>query len=395
VLLERHQMKNTPKLNILILCPLGYVGSIAFVMESIESFANRGHRVVVLVNDAVNPSFKIQNKNVTVVTCSNRYGFKGAQIISLFKEAFHRSRTGLFDLAIGLSPMGLIIIALIRRIYYGPYIFFNDEICFGNERDSLVGKLYGFFLKKIEIWANQNALFSVTQDPERGRFVSETNHIPVESLYYLPNSRTGRAKISDSMYLHDLFGFSYDIRIILWLGAARPTDGALELAEEAISWPPNFRLVFHFRTDQLSQYMSKIVEYHGKGQVFISDKPTLYRDLSQLVGSATIGLGLYEDQGINTRHIGASSGKINAFLKLGIPCIVSSYEGMKWIEDGGAGLCISHPTQVLNAAKKILKDFQNYQANAVSLFENRLNFDKAFDPIVRMIENKIDKTNMR
>ena len=249
-----------------------------------------------------------------------------------------------------------------------------------------MGKIYGFFIKKLERIANRRVLFTVTQDQLRGRILAKLNHIPLETLRYLPNSRSGNAKISKSFYMHDRCGFSHDTKILLLLGGLSPGDGAIELARSTERWPPYYRLVFHLPNRPMSGYAKSILACHGFGKTFVSSEPIPYEQVDYLSMSAAIGLGLYADKGPNARCMGASSGKINLFLQSGVPCIVSNFEGLRWVEENGAGLCIDSTSEVLFAAQRIFSAYGKYQQQSVDTFDKLLNFDQAFEPIVEELE---------
>ena len=376
-------------LHLLFLCPLPYVASMAFVMESIAGFAERGHRVDVLVSDATSPPFECGHPNVRTFTFRDASVRRGMQYIQFCKEAHKLAKKGSPDLTVGLSQAGLIVAASIKRRLSIPYVFYNDEIWFGNERHSLMGNLFGHTMKFLERRANRKALFTVTQDAQRGRFLSEVNRISTDSMRYLPNSRRGGARISESTYMHERFGFSPDTKIVLWMGAVSPGDGALELAREAADWPKDYRMVFHFRTEHPTPYMRTIMACHDKGQTYVSDKPIPYAQVDSLVASAAVGLGFYADKGINARYIGFSSGKVNAFLKSGVPCVVRDFEGLRWVEEYGAGVCVEDTSGVLEATQRIAQDYAAFQEKAIQTFESLLSFDKGFEPIAEEMEQAV------
>lgn len=378
-------------LRILILCPLKYVASIAFVMESIVGFANRGHKIDVLVSNHSDPSFSCDHENVRMYTYRDHERLRGLQYLEFIKTAILCAKTRRYDLVIGLSQMGLIAAVLIKKRFGIPCVFYNDEIWFGNERHTLLGNMFGYGMKFLERRANQQVMFTVTQDPERGRFLADVNHISMESLRYLPNSRTGSAQISTSTYMHDRFGFPPDTKIILWMGSVSPGDGALGLARNTDWWPKDWRLVFHFRSENFDPYKKKVIECNDRGSTYVSMKPVPYSEVDELIASATIGLGIYADKGINARYIGSSSGKINLFLKSGIPCIVPDFEGLRWVEESGAGLSVEDSSCVFKAAIKIVKDYKKYQRDCIKTFESRLSFDNAFEPIAIKIERRLGK----
>lgn len=376
-------------LHILMLCPLRYTAAMAFVVESIVGFATRGHRVDVLVSERAEPPFQCDHSHVRICRVPDPATSPGTWYLQFWKAAHRCARTCRYGVTIGVSQVGLVAAAGIQKRFGIPCVFYNDEIWFGNERHGLLGNAFGHLMKWWERRANRGVLFTVTQDPERGRFVMKTNRISRESLRYLPNSRAGCAQRLESKYMHRRFGFPDDTRIVLWMGAVSPGDGALELAREAASWPDGYRMVFHFRTASATPYMRQIMERHGGGRTYVSHKPIPYDEIDEMAGSATVGLGMYADKGINARYIGASSGKINSLLKAGVPCIVSDFEGLRWVEESGAGLCIKKPSEVFPAAARIIGDLETFRRRSIETFESRLRFDKAFAAIAEEIEGRV------
>ncbi len=379
------------KMRILVLAPHRYVGTMAFFNETVNGLAARGHTVHVLVSSMCNPPVQFSHPKVSVFTYRDWEAVWKALYLGFFRSALRLAAVEAYDLVLGLAQVGLICARLLQARFATPYVFLNDEILFGNERTGFLGKLYGWAVKVLERRANAKARFTITQDSRRGRFVAETNGIPTSSLRYLPNSRSGPAEIRRSTNLYKLFGFPRSTRIVLWIGGAQQPDGALELAQHARSWPQNFKMVFHFRTSCPSDYIKRVIECHGHGQTFVSTVPVPFEELSPLFASATIGLGLYGEPGINHRFICHSSGKVNQFLQLGVPCVVSNIEGLRWVEEAGAGVCVDRPEDVLAAAQEIVANYARYERNAADIFEKELSFDRAFDPIAEEMEALMER----
>ncbi len=378
-------------LKILLISPLRYAASMPFVMESIRGFSQRGYRIDVVVSESADPEFNCDYSGVTdiryvdVIEDKRKY----RKYIDLIKVVRTQIKNESYDLIIGLSQIGLILAWYFSSFKNIPYVFYNDELWFGNERNSLLGKCSDYIFKFLERRANKNALLTVTQDELRGGFLAKINKITIEKMRYLPNSRAGRANIIKSYYLHDVLGIDKDMKVILWMGAVSPNDGALELAQMAQEWPSDYKMVFHFRSDELTEYKKSILSCHGVGQVYVSDKTIPYENIDDFVASAAVGLGVYPDRGINARYIGASSGKINSFLKFGVPCIASDFEGLKWIEEGGAGECISDLHEVLAACQKILSNYESYRKNCIDIYTEKLFFDEPFNMLCDEIEQGV------
>ena len=379
------------KLSILMLCPLRYVASIAFVMESIVAFADRGHMMHVLVSDDADPPFDYDHPMVRIHTFRDAKAWRGMQNLHLARKAWQCARAHHYDCVIGLSQVGLIVAAMLKRHFGMPCISYNDEIYFGNERKTFLGDLYGHTLKWFERQANVHADLTVTQDPKRGRMLAEVNRIPTESLRYLPNARSGPAQIVSSHYLQTKFNLASTDSVILWLGGAISYDLVLRMAKQAGTWPNTLKLLFHFRRGDVPKEVKQQLFHSGQGNTFISENPVSYEQTVAVATSARIGLCLYLPSGPNVTQIWNSSGKINLFLQNGIPCVVQDMEGLRWVEGSGAGICISQVEQVLPAVQQILANYPSYQNAALNVFEEQLSFDRASRPLFNEIETLCDK----
>jgi hypothetical protein len=378
-------------LKILFLAPHVYTGTMPFAMESIASLADRGHHVDMITSSIASPPITFSNRNIKVFVFKDTETIMRFTYFAFFKKALMSVSHGDYDVVICLSQHALIAGYMINLIFNKPHIFYNDELHFGNESKRLLGKAYGSIIKKFERVANRHVLFTVTQDPLRGQILTKLNNISLNTLRYLPNSRTGAAEIKKSFFLHDKLNLSNDIKIILWPGGTRPGDGAIELARSTKQWPVDYRMVFHFPKRPITDYMKEIIAYNGVGRTLVSTEPIPYEDVDNLMTSASIGLGLYADQGPNVYFMGTASGKINSFLQFGIPCIVNNFEGLRWIEKNGAGICINNASETLSSIQKIFSEYHRYQQQSVDTYNNLLNFEQAFKPIAEELEKLLIK----
>ena len=87
-------------------------------------------------------------------------------------------------------------------------------------------------------------------------------------------------------------------------------------------------------------------------------------------------------KGINSRYISSSSGKLNSFMKVGVPCVVSRLPGLRWLEKSGAGVVIDTPTQVTEAVKLIDASYAEFCDSALAIFNERLQFDASFHNVL-------------
>jgi hypothetical protein len=377
-----------PKL--LILCPLAYIGSMTFVMEGIQLFKKKGYSVNILVSDNCDPPLDIDSNTANIYHFTDKGTRRGAKYSYFLVESFRLVSKSNYDLVIGISQIGLIVSSLVHLYKRIPIVFFNDEIWFGNERTHFYENIVGYVMKVFEVIANQFAILTITQDPFRAFYLSRVNKISEQQIRYLPNSQPGVAENIKSTYLHDLLGIAKNRNLILWMGAVSPGDGALELARNSQRLPADYALVFHFRSKNVSNYMKNIMDHQDKKSLYISNKPVNYEMVTDIVNSASIGIGIYARKGINTEYIGYSSGKINSFLKGGIPVVVSNFKGLSWIEKSNAGIQIDNMDEIWNAFYKISQNYDYFQANTLIAYDNHLRYDRYFDALSDEIKHMLN-----
>jgi len=378
-------------MRVLFLAPTRYVATMTFACEAILDLAARGHHVDVLVSSECHPPFDLAAPRVVIerfpdsLTSPLRGLFAG-----LRAAAERRFRAQRYDLLVGLSQAGVIIAHRLAARHGLPYVYFNDEIWFGDGRAPGVKRLYGRMIKWLECRANRGAAFTVTQDPLRGRHLADVNRIPIETMRFLPNSPRGPAFRQPSTFLHEHLRLPAAARIVLWCGRIAFGDGADELATSALRWPSDLFLVFHFPAYSWisAPRRRRIMEIHGQGQVRVTDLQLGFQELDPLFRSAFVGIVFYEGKTLNTRLIGHSSGKLNSFLRAGVPCIVNDYEGLRWVQEGGAGIAVGGAEGVLDAVQRIAAGYDAFSRAALELFERELSFSRKFAAIAEEMERR-------
>lgn len=380
-------MNQRNNLKVLFVVPLRTAATMNFISGSIMGFSERGHRVDVLVSDVCHPPFDVSGPNINVLYYkdSRTSLFRGL-FPGLISRSFRCAENRKYDLIVGVSQIGLIIAGLLHKRYRIPYIFFNDELWFGTERGTALGNMYGLFLKTLERRANRNAIFTVTQDPVRGKFLSKINSISMSSLRFLPNSPPGKAEWKPSTYLHQKLGIPSQSRIILWPSTVRGGDGGLELAQQAVCWPSDLAMVFHMPSSKGSKFVRQICALNRKGRVYVSLDPLPIEKVEEVFRSASVGIVFYRDAGINNEFLGFASGRINSFLRYGVPCIANECVGLRWLQDSKAGVLVKNSLGVLNAVQLVLSHQEGFRDLCIQQFEKHLSFSKAFCSICEELE---------
>jgi hypothetical protein len=372
-----------PMKAIVIVAPLGYVASMPFFMEIVQQLADRGVRVELVTLSDLDPILELSAANLSVreaPTAGSSFFHKIRTVIGLIWHTRKAVRsTPNLQWVLALSQLGLIV-SLIGVLGTRVRIaYLNDELWF-DDYDG--GKFYKL-RKCLEQLGTRRSMLIVTQDKDRGRLLAKINKVSRDGFLYLPNSRAGLGELRRSSVVHDLIGCGRDKKLVMWLGAASEGDGALQIAEQARSWPPEYLFVYHFRSSSPTAYKRKLIELNGVGQNRYISEPFNYAEVESLYASAHIGLAIYPKRGINAEYIGHSSGKLNTFLKAGVPCIVSKSRGLSWAVRTAGCVAVDSVGDLLSAIQLIERDYEERSLLAISAYNEQLAFEPHFDRLVR------------
>jgi hypothetical protein len=359
--------------------------------DFINELVDRGNKVDVLTFE--NPAHP-QYVN-TLNKCSVYFSTVKNNDCSKLKSIFidipfilkHLVKNNHYDAVIALSQLGLIYAWYYCSKSQNIIIYLADEIKLGLEGRNILTNIYYRLLKMLEIRANRSAKFSITQDSDRAVLLAKQNHIPINSIMLLPNTRRGKAKRTPSNYLADMFGLQKNKLVILNAGMISIFNKSFELTSASLRWPMEYVLVFHNRYDQKGeQEYLRIKAVADPKRVLFTNKPVSFEELDMLISSAYIGIALYADSSENLTNMGLSSGKISSYMKNGIPVIAQRFDSLHWIEDSKAGILVSHANEILNAIQLIKENYNAYCMAALKIFDEKLSFDSAFEPILHKLE---------
>ena len=347
----------------------------SFFMELCESLAEHGVKVTVFGPPAADPKLMFSNSDIDVVIPKTKPGrwsrlFEPLYILLNLRRRLKENDS---SIVMGLSQIGLLIawVALTGR--RERLVYLNDELWF---RDDAEYRLYPL-RKCLERTASKRACLVVTQDAMRGRLLRKINDLPTELFIYMPNSRRGNACRRRAHMLHDQLGCPADTRIILWLGGVSEGDGALEVAIEAENWPQEYLFVTCFRSKSGSIYKQTLAAFDGKGRNRHIASGFSPADLEDAYASAFAGIVFYPKRSLNSEYIGASSGKLNLFLKAGVPCIVSPQRGLRWaVREAG---CATLPDggSIFSTIEIIASGYEHRSQCSIDAFNRRLAIDNA------------------
>jgi glycosyltransferase involved in cell wall biosynthesis len=298
---------------------------------------------------------------------------------------------------IGMDPEGLISAAPLAKMLNIPLLYWSLELLFSSEITTQEKKQ----IKNQEITYSKQANFTIVQDPWRGQALIDENGLQLPRMQYVPNAPRGIARRKKSDYLHRCLNIDPGRKIILCAGTIDYWSMGIEIITAANNWPDDFVLVLQSRIRKDSwagDYGKKIISLADPKKVVISYDPVPQADYRKFVDSADVGLAFYRSQepqkttdstttGENIRLMGLSSGKIAGYLFSGLPVIVNdAIIGPKeLVKSTDCGICVSHPNEIKEALEIIFYCYDWYVENACKCFEQNLELEKHFSPVISQI----------
>lgn len=365
---------------VVCISPISYGAAVPFLIQWIEARLARGAKIDLVVPQQLDPPFEIQHPHLhlyqpptlRVPRLVQRF-WSLVWMIRKTRALIHNSAgvSGVF----GFSQLGLILAWLGVTFSDQRLVYLNDELWF-NDHEPVP---FYHLRKCLEILACRRAHTVVTQDRDRGRLLAAINRFSPVKLCFLPNSVRGPGAPRRTHVLHDLLGSPHDRRIVLWMGAVSEGDGALEIARQAVHWPADYLFVIHFRSKSFSAYKLKLQALAGQGSNRIVAHSFAPHEVEDAYASAHVGVVFYPNRGLNADYIGASSGKLNLFLKAGVPCLVSRSRGLRWAVRQAGCVAIPNTNNLLLAVRNLETNYEERTAQAVATYNSRLLFEPAFE----------------
>jgi hypothetical protein len=300
-----------------------------------------------------------------------------------------RARPSSYDLMIGVDPDGLAMAAEMGGRaalgYYSLELLLSDEIATPAERR----------LKEQERALSRRAALVIVQDPDRAALLVADNALDPARVLLVPNAPMGPARRRPARAWHERFGLAPDSRVVLHAGSLGDWTGIEGLVASVPTWPAPWVLVVHTRYDgETSAYIEGLAARSDRQRVFFSLKPVERLAYDGLVDSADVGLAFYVPTGEsaftrqNVQTIGLSSGKLAYFLRAGLPVIVNRAASIgSLIDEAGCGIAVDDAARVGSALEHIAASYDEYSRAALCVFDERLDFRRAFEPVVTRVES--------
>jgi glycosyltransferase involved in cell wall biosynthesis len=228
----------------------------------------------------------------------------------------------------------------------------------------------------------------ITQDDHRRRQLEEEHGLRRERVrwFLVPNSHRGRARRYESTYYQEKLGLRADEPLVLVAGSVQAAWSHTEFLIECAAKqdPPFYTLVLQPRDllDDLEfQKLSAIC--HSRALLMTSPVPAAERD--RAFGSATVGAAIYTSEFYwNQKFVGGASGKMMSYLQAGLPVIMHDSPGVtEVIQEYGCGEVLSglDCREFHELVRRIASAPERYSANAERCYNERYEFDQAFQPV--------------
>jgi glycosyltransferase involved in cell wall biosynthesis len=292
---------------------------------------------------------------------------------------------------IGVDPDGLILAQSMRKLIKSPLAYFSLEMIISYEQTKPMAQAF----KQKEIDLSHKAAFVVALGEERRLFLAKDNQLDPKKVISVPNAPRGPARNRHSSYLRQKFNLTDDKRIILYAGSLRGWACLHQLMDSTKEWPEEWVLVCHSSARSLAEidyYLALQYLAHSERVIF-STEPIPHVEYLEMVQSADIGVAFYmirpggrSSQDNLTLLMGLSSGKTATYLWAGKPVLTNNITSLQnLIRDNQCGEVVENPSQTFPAIQRILANYEVYSANAITCFNQLLDFENHFGRILNAI----------
>ena len=345
--------------------------------NSLLLFLKEGYEVDLIVPESMN--IDCDTKNSTVIKYNSK-GILPFQTINQLIWIIYRLIPKEYNLILPYHACGLIATGIMCTIKKTSYGYFCLEIVCFDEIRNVAGKL----IKSLEIHFNKKADFTIVQDKSRKELIKKTHGLKDDSIFCIPNSYLGPFN-EDSEYLRDKFDIPRNKKVILYSGALELWAIDESLIHSVNEWDNNYVLVLHgyCRNDYLEKVLMPLVEKINskRKKIYLSLNLVDETEYMRLISSADIGLAWYKkDLSENVSTIGLSSGKMNAYLRCGIPIIIPTYleDLRKFANEHKIGVAVDSEYEIKDGILEILNVYDYYKNNTIKYYKENLDFEKKF-----------------
>lgn len=379
-------MKIRNKKKFVVCAPTKLLATMSFILEPLIHWS-KNYDIGLIASSKINPALdKYDNIDTTY--------FKDIGLFSLFSVipitvkllfVINKLRP---SIVVGTNESGIISVAIASLFYKNcTYICLHDEIRTPQDRrGDIFAYIYGCLMISLLKASVKRYSVHCSQDKWRSNIISKLYNIDPVKFINIPNTNAVMARQGGQFYLHNLLSIGSNKKILLWIGRLKPESFLISLINALHLIDEEYVLVIHARDGNFSSEIKKILtSCDNLDRVFLSTKSVPYSDINKIIQSAYIGFSAFEDVNINSRWIGYSSGKLNRFLQLGVPCVVTKQYGLKWVVKNNLGLSAYSQIEIAQAVKSIGVKRSYYSERASEYCKDYIDIELSMNALDRFI----------
>ncbi len=370
----------------------GWHPSLAFTSQLLSE---AGHLVHILARSPlVNRSFTEgaqfgKNAQLQQVGRSDWYTKGRQDYFSYLAEALRLTRRFRPDVIIGYDLHGFVAAYLAHlRCPSSKLVYHNFDLA-----PSTGISPFTRMLKRLEILGAQKADVTIFSSAVRADLFSREAALKRKPLVVMNCQRLHQLHqpTGELQTLLSQTGRKFD-RLVVRLGMIGPHHGIEATIRSICDWKGNWGLIL--AGAPIESYMEEIKQLVM--ELRLDDQVIFLPSVSfslwyECLYNANLGIALYEPVGTNNMSMAGAGNKLNLYLKAGIPSIVPTIPDFVAMTDRykiGEVADPTDPASIAGAINAVLLDsrkYTTYSENARHAFETEFNFEKQFEPVLRLL----------
>lgn len=169
----------------------------------------------------------------------------------------------------------------------------------------------------------------------------------------------------------------------LFTGDTGPVFMLYDIMLTLPGWPENAVLIINHPEKRVKKVMNHLVL---SGKVIFNEKKLPEPEFHSLIQFCTASFGMYRTDIFKLNYIGKSSGKIMRSVACSRPVIAPKVPSLKFIEEKGLGVLVSHPMEIPQAIAKITSG-NSFNASCKEEFSRSLHYEKYWESFLQSLNN--------